>query len=506
MNASKHLSKAGMISVAALLFFVFAMTLLAPLSLHAQQIQAQQTHTQQDRAQQSASAQAVSAPPAVLTLPQAIKRGMENNRAIRIAALQQDNAAFRKAELFARLLPQVNGSAGIDDYIDLPVSFLPRSAFSALIPSSGMMGGTPPPQASESESSKFLRVNLGVQWNASVGVEATQVLYSHALFAGLQLVNTGEELAALALEQERDKVAQAITAAYYGAYTSRISMKILDGNLENIAKASALADANFRNGIIRKTDVDKLAIAKSNLESQRQNIRTAHEQQLLMLKFLTGTPFDAVLQLQDSLETTLEDSNETGMTAPSAELPSKRIELSLLAKQRELADLEEASITAEYFPSLLAYGRYQYSAVSTSAERLFSGDLTFPVSVIGLKMTIPIFDGLAKKARIQQAGVKRATADLHRSMMQENISMEVRNAVNKLRVSQMTLTAQQANISLAGRVYTQVLAEYKSGVASMNDLLNADNASKEAQVQYVNALASRLMASLELKKALGTIR
>jgi outer membrane protein TolC len=54
-------------------------------------------------------------------------------------------------------------------------------------------------------------------------------------------------------------------------------------------------------------------------------------------------------------------------------------------------------------------------------------------------------------------------------------------------------------------VYGQSQLQYKEGVASLSDLLNAETELRSAQNNYINALVQLKLAALELRKANGSL-
>ena len=60
-------------------------------------------------------------------------------------------------------------------------------------------------------------------------------------------------------------------------------------------------------------------------------------------------------------------------------------------------------------------------------------------------------------------------------------------------------------IELAQTIYEQTLLQQKQGTANLTDVLLADNALREAQQTYINAVIEYLKADLELKKLTGNI-
>lgn len=64
----------------------------------------------------------------------------------------------------------------------------------------------------------------------------------------------------------------------------------------------------------------------------------------------------------------------------------------------------------------------------------------------------------------------------------------------------------EKQIQQAQSIYEQTIMQQKEGVASLNDVLAADNALREVQQSYISAVVDYLKADLELKKVSGELR
>ena len=83
--------------------------------------------------------------------------------------------------------------------------------------------------------------------------------------------------------------------------------------------------------------------------------------------------------------------------------------------------------------------------------------------------------------------------------------MLVKNASQKRRVAQSSVSTISKQIELAKSVYVQTVLQQKQGVANLTEVLLADNALNEAQQNYLSAVIDYLRADLELKKLSGNL-
>jgi outer membrane protein TolC len=125
--------------------------------------------------------------------------------------------------------------------------------------------------------------------------------------------------------------------------------------------------------------------------------------------------------------------------------------------------------------------------------------------VIGLSLNVPLFDGLRKRAQSQQSTLRMRQVENRTQQLEESITLDVVNANARLANARTALVAQRENRGLAEQVYAQTQLQYKEGVASLSDLLNAETELRSAQNNYINALVQLKLAALELRKANGSL-
>ena len=68
-----------------------------------------------------------------------------------------------------------------------------------------------------------------------------------------------------------------------------------------------------------------------------------------------------------------------------------------------------------------------------------------------------------------------------------------------------SLTISKQNLELAQNVYNATERKYKEGVGSNLELIDSNNSLKIAQNQYYNSLYESIIASIDIKKTLGTL-
>jgi len=126
--------------------------------------------------------------------------------------------------------------------------------------------------------------------------------------------------------------------------------------------------------------------------------------------------------------------------------------------------------------------------------------------VIGVRLDIPIFDGFKKKHQIIKSELDQSVIQENTVKTKEIMNVEQQTAMSRLSNGLDALEAQQENVELAGKVLKQVNSLYSEGVSQLTDLLDAETAFREAQIEYNRVVINIKIAELDLAKSNGKLK
>ncbi len=418
------------------------------------------------------------APAQQLTLQEAVQYALEHNEDVAKAIYDQEIGRQQVRETKATGLPQVSAYGTVDYYPALPVQILPGAL---------------------ANQEKDIPVKFGKDFNASGGLEFNQLLFSQSYFVGLRAAKSTQDLYRLRADMAEEDVIYNVGTAYFQVLQTKEQFENINANLEKLVQLEKILTLQYQNDMVRKVDVNRVQVNRSNLETQKQTLTTALEQQQNILKFFMGMPLQQEIAVTDAAINltevpgafVLEDVNQS------------RTQFQLLNKQKELLGYQTKNIQAGYYPSLAAYGRYGYQ---TQRDDLFGGEQPwYKMSVVGLKLNVPIFDGFKKNAQVRQAQLDMQKLDMDMRKFNQNTAMELNNAISQLQNSQNSIASQQQNVNLAQEVYDTTNKLYKEGISPLTELLDAEVALREAQTNLNNEQLKYQIAQLSYLKAKGDL-
>ncbi len=413
------------------------------------------------------------------SLPQLLDLALENSIEIRKSILDQKEAAHLVAETKGTGLPQVNASGRFEHYPNIATQILPGEII-------GQPGTSVP-------------VQFGTAYNASGGIDASQLLFDQRFFTGLKAAKSSEELYLLMSIKTTEDVIYNVSALYFQNLELLSQIEVLDSNIAELAKLEEITKARYENQLATKLEYNRVRVNKSNLESQVKGLHSSSSQLHNQLKLVVGVPSSQVISLNTA----------TDLEVDLSALQFEKIESSttkVLEKQKELNLLENKSIKAGYYPTLSAFGNYSLQAQRNEFDFFDSDQEWFKTSVLGLQMQVPIFDGLQKRHQVQQSKLRIQKLELDEEMNQLAESINFENAKKQLSTSLTLVNNQEENQALAKEVYEQTRELYQEDVASLTELLDAESAYRNAKSNYIREVLRFKIAELDLLKAQGQLQ
>ena len=422
-----------------------------------------------------------------LSLKEALNYALENYSEARKAKLDIENAGYQIQEVRSRALPQVNGNGGLN--------YNPLLQMSAL-----------PGELNAADPGKTLLVAFGQKWNTNIGVSVSQNIFDMSVFTGLKAAKSTREFYQLNAQLTEEKALETVATTYYQVLIQQQHIVNIDSNISTTEKTQKIIQGLYESGLGKKIDVDRLEVKLLNLQSQRRQLMNAVSQFENQLKFFIGMPVEQQITIVSEDHSNLNFSD--ALIEENADSIT-RSELLVLEKQQQLLQLKKQSVKAEYYPTLALSGSYSYQGLGNTFpifKGIDKGANWFDVATVGLNLRIPLFNGNATRARVNQAEVdiKKLQEDI--SQTKQSINLDFENAKKQISNSIIVLNTQEKNTELAENVLDNTSNNYKQGLATLTDLLDAQNALFEARNAYNSSLLDYRLAEVKLTKAKGQLR
>ncbi|MDG2433148.1 TolC family protein, partial [Flavobacterium sp.] len=348
-----------------------------------------------------------------------------------------------------------------------------------------------------------IQAAFGQKWVSTAGVSLTQALFDQTVFTGLKAARTTREFYQINDQLTEEQVIENVANNYYQVYVLRQKLVLAESNLNTTTKVRDIVKGQFDNGLAKRIDLDRMNVNLSNINTQKQQIINAVQLQENALKFYMGMPMESQINIPQSQ---FEVSPSALTDSPNV---SNRSEYLLMKKQQELLELQKQSIVAGYYPTLSLSASYNYIGQGPQLPwfaKPSDGVYWSDFAAIGLNLRIPIFSGFGTRAKVRQADVALRTIDEDIKDTQLALDLDFKNASTQIENSLITLKNQKENMKLADEILKNINNNYLQGLASLTDLLDAENASTQAQNNYTAAILDYKLAEIKLIKSKGQLK
>ena len=412
------------------------------------------------------------------TLQQCLDTAQVNNKNLQIELNNETLSQDRQKEVKANLLPKLTANADYKYFTNLPYQLMPLSTFNPAAP-----------------EGQFKETQFGVPHNISANLQLAIPLYNPQIYGGIEKSKIATEMTSLQYEKSKEQIYFEISNLYYNAQILKAQLNFIKSNLANanrlLGNLKLLNDQLLATG----TDVGKVELQVAQLSTNNITIQSKLEQVLRAMKFAIGIPTDRTFDVENSI---VADKQKEYTTLPSLDYRLITIQNKLLSS--ELKTLNNS----RYLPSVNVIGSYGTSGFGYDKKP--NTFLNFyPVGFAGLQVSYPIFNGTATLHQVYQKQIELQNTALKSSMVDDQNTMQIANATAQRKTSYQAIETSKQHIQLAQKIYSNTLLQQEQGVATLTDVLLAENALREAQQTNLSVIIDYLKADLGLKKLTGNL-
>lgn len=404
-----------------------------------------------------------------VTLDEAVRVAREKSPALRQQSLNTGIAGARETQVRAPLWPQLRATA----------SYQRSTSNVAGAPGSGVAATTKPSFDSQDFFSSGLTVSQSIvdvsRWAdaAAAGDNADAAAYDEAA-AGNDLVF-------------------AVRSAFYLAAGQRDLVDVADEAVANAERQLATVQAQVDAGLRAAIDLAQAKTDVENARAQREGARSAAQSARLELGRLMGTGGAPTPAPTTPAATPAEALSSSALLQTAL---STRAELKAQDARRRAADANVWGAWAGYAPTLSA------SLSTTAAGREL--DALAPNGAIGVQLSIPIFDGWATPAAVDEARLLRESADAAREGLVLAISADVEAGVFAVKAAIAQTQALDAAVESARTQLSLAESRYQTGIGTVLELSTARLQLTTTAAQQVQAQTQLGVARAQLLRAVGS--
>lgn len=421
--------------------------------------------------------------PVKLSLSEAIDYAVQNQPAFQNYKVDQQIASAKGLEATSKYLPKLNGTFDLRDNLKLGQIVLKF----------------PNPLTGLDEQRT---IQQGTKYSSTAGVDLTQPILDMAAISDMKYVKQQQQLSNVQLQQALIDLKMTVSRTYYLALLNTERVKKAEKSVERNQKAYDDTKVRYDNQNALKSDMNRAYLNLSNSKYQLKIAQDSVKTSWLNLAQVIGLPLDSKIELTDMLPTDVK--TETLPEYPDFKFAeANRVELKAEGMQQQLNTLQLKKINYGYVPSLSGYGYIGGQGLDN--DNIFRKDKWFWSSYIGLKLTVPIFDGLQKVSLANQQKLLISKNENNLRTIRNTVNYQLQSTLVNYANAASSLQLIKDNVTLAEEVVKDVNVRYANAVATYQDVLDAENTLKETEFNYLQSLYVFLLAELDWKKANGKL-
>ncbi|HZQ69364.1 MAG TPA: TolC family protein [Terriglobales bacterium] len=416
----------------------------------------------------------------MLTLEDAIRLAVTNNRSLKVASLEVDKSKWQVAEVKTKRLPSFSGSV-LGSQLLNEVSFnFPAGAF-------GNIPGVGPFPTADT------KITTPRQPIAYVMSQATQPLSQlYKIHLGVRAQELSAKIAGEKARAERQNLVKDVKQAYYAVLQSESELEAAEANVKQYQELDRVVLQRVSQQAALKSDSMDVKAKFANEKYKLAQLRNTLDSRKEYLNNLLGR------DIRTEFET------EKVPIASFEEVDLKLAQIRALTQRPEVKQAELSMRQAEYDRRMAKADYIPDVGIAFNYVSNFNVDvLPRNMTSIGFELKWEPWDWGRRKDIVNQKKVTETQAQTQLHDAQARVLMDVNTRFRKLEESRMLISVAQAERDAAQQRLREVTNKYEQQSVLLSDVLHQQASAAGASDDYQQALLGFWSAKSEFEKSLG---
>ena len=415
-----------------------------------------------------------------ITLSQCITYALTNQSLIKQSLLDEDITKRDIRIALSGWYPQLEVDANVQHYLQVPIAYYPNLAD----PSA--------PGISLPASANY--VSTGI-------FSVSQTLYSSNLFLASRTSRELRNQASENTENSKINTYVDVTKAFFDVLLTEEQLNVLKEDILRLQQNYKDAYNLYMNGLTDKIDYQRTEISLSNVQAQKKSTEEALKSKYSVLKHVMGMSPEK--QLTVSYDSSKYVNDILFDTTKNLDY-SNRIEYQLLQTTLKLQNFGINYYKWSFLPTLSAF--YDYNAQYQNDQYSDLYNNVSPNSLFGLKLTLPIFQGMSRHENLSKAKLQYQRLQLGSEYLKSAINSEYTLALARYLSNLYELKVAKNNITVAKDIFNTVKLQYYKGIKAYLEVIVSETDLRTSELNYLNILFQVLTSKIDLEKASGVIK
>ncbi len=415
----------------------------------------------------------------LLTLDEAIKLSLENNKSLKISLAKSDVATARYNQAIDAALPSITAAASYQRLSDLspPTINFPGIAEPVVI---------------------FpIYVN-----NYTTRLSASEIVFSgfRAKYAqeSLRLI---QQAAKLDADKDRDEIIFNTVQAYYNLYKIKESKKIVAENLLQLEQRINETRKQEQHGTAVHNDVLRWELQQSNLELTQLDIANSERVANYNMNLYLGLN-DVQIEVDTNAVNKLNE--EKALSDYMSKATTSRADLQAINMRLQSAENNLKVANNSYLPQI-SIGGDLYNSRPNPRVIPPKDEFTFTWDV-GVFFTWDLMRLYSNKHNVDEAKANLSQSKEAANQLSDAVKMEVNQDYLAWKEANQKINVLQKSVDQSEENYRIMDSRYQNSLVLMSDLLDADNTRLNSKINLALARADAQVAYYRLVKSVGSVQ
>jgi outer membrane protein TolC len=418
------------------------------------------------------------------TVKEAMDYAAENSYTVRVQDQEVIKARAILRQNIGLGLPQVNASLGYTWNIEVPTTPVPAE----------IAGGTP---------GEYVGLQFGVPHGNNAALSVDQLLIDGSYVLAIVGGKVLNEITQANLEKAEIDVKNLTAQSYFAIRVAEASLDILEDNIAYFDSNLVETKAQFEAGFAEEVSVDQVEILLSDLQNRKNRTQRELDIARQVFNFTLGLPLDAKVELTDDIETVMGLATEAGTVLSQPFEVKDNIEFRILEGQRKASKVKLQNEWIQYAPKVYANFLWGGNGFNNQFNAFDFNTNWFPYSSLGFKISMPLFTGLTRQSKVQEAQVEMRQAEIAQVQTAEQLKISHSRAQNRYAFAIDNYQTQKKNLERASKIRNRERIKFNEGISSSLELTTAQNQYLDSFANTISAANEVMNARTELEKILG---
>jgi len=336
--------------------------------------------------------------------------------------------------------------------------------------------------------------------NALNYINMASISVAQPIYAGGRIIN-GNRLAKLGYEVSQEKKLMSTTQVlvktenlYWNTIALQDKLTTLNSYEKLLNQLLSDVSVSVKAGLTQRSDLLKVQLKMNEVEMNKLKLKNGISLSTRALCQHIGIAYDSTLILVQPLAPTelpLQSNDE------KSDVVKNRHEYQLLNKALTAEKLQKKLVLGEYLPQVSLGGM---GFVNDVMHTTSTNALAF------VSVSVPISDWWSGSHKLKESQFKIEQANNKLTETSELLNLQIQQTKNELNEARFQIKTSQASIDQSKENLKLVNDNYKAGVSSMSDLLEAQALYQDAQNQFNDAICMYKIKKANYLSAIGSYK